>query len=298
MVYSVGFLLIYKFGKTNKLFMMKKITLSIITLMSAFCMQAQITNPAPYCVATFDDEVMNVPDHINGVTFGTLNNASNAQYAAPHYVFYNNLAVPSFNTGSSYNITVNMEVDGGAGYGVWIDYNHNNVFDSNEKVAGSTATDWLNISSNTIKTSSVTIPTTALTGNTRMRVRIVEDDNYTATNGANIAACNASTSATDTMDWGETEDYVINIASLGTNEFEKNTFKLYPNPVTNTLFISNEEAIAINQVIVVNELGQTVLEVNAKFDAGINVSELTNGIYFVQIKGAEDKIATIKFVKQ
>ncbi len=47
-----------------------------------------------------------------------------------------------------------------------------------------------------------------------MRVRIVEDDDYTmGSNGYSILPCNAGTSTTDVMDWGETEDYNINIVA-------------------------------------------------------------------------------------
>jgi len=194
--------------------MKKNIFLFLLFLSISTFANAQITNPTPYCNGSFDDmDGFLVDDAINSVSIGTLTNATNAQYAAPHYVFYNNLTAPSLTKGTSYTLTVKFDVKGGCGYGVWIDYNQNNTFEATEKVAGTTSGNLLDMTTNTIITQSVLIPVTATTGNTRMRVRIVEDDTYNMDNNYVIAACNVSTSATDVMDWGETEDYVVNIAS-------------------------------------------------------------------------------------
>lgn len=192
-----------------------KLTLALSALCLTGTVGAQITNPAPYCNASFDDGVFNVPDAIKSVTLGTLSNNSGGQYAAPHYVFYNNLAAPNLTAGSSVPMTVTFEVNGGCGYGVWIDFNQNNTFEPNEKVAGSTANGYLNLGASVPVTANIAIPGNAIAGNTRMRVRIVEDDDYTMVNGANILPCNLSTSATDVMDWGETEDYKVNIVTGG-----------------------------------------------------------------------------------
>ncbi|MBS1589254.1 MAG: T9SS type A sorting domain-containing protein [Bacteroidetes bacterium] len=190
----------------------KLVTALALTLFTGIA-NAQSTNPAPYCDGSFDDaNGFPVSDAIKSVTIGTLTNNSGGQYAYPHYVFYNNLSVPTLTKSNPISMSITFEVHGAAGYGVWIDLNQNNIFEANEKVAGTNATTWLNISNNTVVTPSFTIPATALNGNTRMRVRIVEDDNYTQTYGAAILPCNASTSANDIMDWGETEDYVVNIS--------------------------------------------------------------------------------------
>lgn len=190
---------------------MKKVvtltTFLVVTLISF----GQSTSPTPYCDASFDDmQGFPVDDHINSVSFGTINNVTNAQFAAPHYVHYNNLAVANFTKGSTYTLTVKFTTAGGCGYGVWIDYNHNNTFEAAEKIAGTT-TNTLAVGATPTITQSVTIPATAVTGNTRMRVRIVEDDTYSGGTNFSELPCNLSTSPTDVMDWGETEDYTINI---------------------------------------------------------------------------------------
>lgn len=196
----------------------RKLTLALCCLCLGTTGYAQTTNPAPYCDGAFDDaNGFLVSDAIKNVSFGTLSNNSGGQYAAPHYVYYSNLAAPVLTAGTTVPMSITFEVHGGSGYGVWIDFNRNNTFETNEKVAGSTANGWLTLGNNVTVTPSIVIPATAQAGETRMRIRIVEDDNYTATNGAAILPCNTGTSSTAIMDWGETEDYKVNITGGSTS---------------------------------------------------------------------------------
>lgn len=255
---------------------------------------AQSTSPAPYCDASFDDmQGFPVDDHINSVNFGTLSNISNAQYAAPHYVNYTNLSPASFIAGNTYNLAINFYVAGGCGYGVWIDYNHNNAFESNEKVAGTTGNNYLTLGTANI-TQSVSIPTNALNGNTRMRVRLVEDDNHHLTSTDELP-CNASTSATDVMDWGETEDYTIqiqNTTSAGT--VLQNDQIAYPNPASAELYLIN----AVGKNYSVQSInGQTLLQ-GTIGDAPINISTLAAGTYFLFINDAKGLVTRQLLVKQ
>ena len=191
---------------------MKKI-FTLLALGFAGTLQAQVTSPSPYCNGEFDDPAPVVPDAIKSITLGTLTNASGGQYAAPHYVYYSNLAAPDLTAGTSMPMSVTFNAASGCGWGVWIDFNQNNTFEASEKVAGSTGTGYLSVGSNTMVSPAIAIPATATSGNTRMRVRIVEDNAYTMVNGTAILPCNASTSAADVMDWGETEDYKVNIVN-------------------------------------------------------------------------------------
>lgn len=261
---------------------------------------AQSTNPAPYCDASFDDmQGFMVDDHVNSVSFGSLNNASNGQFAAPHYVFYNNLNTATFNRGSSYTLSVNFTTAGGCGYGVWIDYNQNNTFEASEKVAGTTGTAMLAVGSTPTVTQSVTIPGTAMTGSTRMRIRIVEDDNYHITT-TNELPCNASSSATDVMDWGETEDYTINIAStvgIAENSIE-NKFTIAPNPVSTLLNINTGIYGSVSYSIL-NILGKEVQTGTLRESAfEINTASLPEGLYFLRLSRNNGSIQELKFVKK
>lgn len=272
--------------------------LSAVFLLSNFTAFAQSSDPAPYCDASFDDMdgSFNVADHIKSVSLGTLSNVSNAQFAFPHYVFYNNLAVPNFSIGSSYSFSIALEVHGGAGYGVWIDYNHNSVFEQNEKVAGSISTAFLDLTTNTVVAGDITISPIAMAGQTRMRVRIVEDDMYTATNGAAISACNASASAEDIMDWGETEDYIVNIVStVGINAIPAtNAISVYPNPVVDILTVNgasteNYRIFSVDGTLVKSG----VLSSNKT----ISTAECVPGFYVIQLLEKGVVINTSRFVK-
>lgn len=272
---------------------MKKTTLFITCLLSlALTIKAQTTSPSPYCIAGFDDDPFNVPDAIFGVTLGALNNQSNAQYAFPHYVFYNNLSAPNLQVGSTYTLTAKFDVQGGVGIGAWIDYNHNNTFELSEKILNNPAAG-VPVGLTTTQTVSFSIPTNALTGTTRMRVRIVEDDNYNMANNYVIVPCNASTSAIDVMDWGETEDYNVNITSTTSdiehlNDFNKITF--YPNPIENQLSVSFSNTIENVKMSIKNINGEAINVnfINTTNSYTADISCIPAGMYFLEIVTNEE----------
>ncbi|HET8572620.1 MAG TPA: GEVED domain-containing protein [Edaphocola sp.] len=270
---------------------MRKLSLLALTLLAAQVSFAQSTDPTPYCDASFDDVdgTFPVDDHISSVAFGSLLNVSDAQYAAPHYVFYNNLPVQDFTVDSTYPLKITFRVAGGAGYGVWIDYNHNNTFEGSEKVAGTSGSTYLDYSDSTVITQSITIPNTASTGQTRMRVRIVEDDHYHMNNGPVELPCNASDSTTDVMDWGETEDYTINIQPAATggntgigNISRANVLKVLPNPSNGRFLVISGAAINILEVYSI--IGKRVFAVSGPGkQVAVDLSGCSKGIYFVRV---------------
>ncbi|MCX6275037.1 MAG: GEVED domain-containing protein [Bacteroidetes bacterium] len=150
-----------------------------------------------------DDEILNV-------TLGTMNNTSvcgalagGAGSIAYEYSNYTNIiAGPSLTQGLTYSGAVTIGFCNGfaytTSYAVYIDYNKNGSFaDAGELVSnqqGLTAA-----VAGTAFPFSITIPATALTGITRMRIVDVE--------GTLIP------SPTGTYTWGETEDYCVTIAA-------------------------------------------------------------------------------------
>ena len=84
---------------------------------------------------------------------------------------------------------------------------------------------------------------------------------------------------------------------LGLEAVEATTFKAFPNPVIDIMNI--EGNTPIDSVEIVNQLGQSVLEVdiNSMFNNQINLSKLNTGIYFVRVKSAS-KIQTLQILKQ
>ena len=275
------------------------VLLLIINSISINKAKSQITSPTPYCDARFDDAGgFLVEDAINSVSFGTLLNNSNGQYAAPHYIFYNNLTSPNIVIGNTYAFSATFNVAGGAGYGVWIDYNHNNTFETSEKVLGSTSTGFMNLGTTTIS-NNISIPASASSGNTRMRVRIVEDDMYTITFGASILPCNLSTSPSDVMDWGETEDYTINLTSVtGLDETTSlNQYQIYPNPATTSLSLSLNSPKEISYSIL-NILGEVLTKGELfSHSTPLDISALNEGVYFLNVMEGNNSLGIQRFVK-
>ena len=85
--------------------------------------------------------------------------------------------------------------------------------------------------------------------------------------------------------------------NLSVSQFDTKAVSVYPNPVKNILNIKTE--LTIESVEVINILGKNVLTISKDqmTNNTVNLSELRNGIYFVNIS-AEGKKQTIKVVKE
>ena len=142
---------------------------------------------------------------ITNVTLGTINNSTSNNTcpggtfqdftASPSATQTTNLTIGSTNT---INVTVTRTPSNSSNaVGVWIDYNQNGTFnDPGEYFEIATA-----IVTNGTATNNLIIPTTALTGTTRMRIR------YSDTYLLSAHSCNTS----PTSGKGETEDYLVNL---------------------------------------------------------------------------------------
>lgn len=138
-------------------------------------------------------------DLILNVTFAGINN--NSTCGNNGYTNYTGtVAAPTLTTGNTYPISVTV----GDGWqyesvSVWIDYNQNGVFDTNEFTYVATGT-------NQAVTGNIIIPNTALTGTTTMRVRVAAVGAVAATNDL---PCDSD------QEFGETEDYAVTILAPG-----------------------------------------------------------------------------------
>ncbi len=141
---------------------------------------------------------------IGNVTFGPLNNGVatpmiNNPNANGTYTDFTSLAPQTFSVGVPYPISVTQYTTGSTVYSayatVFIDYNHDGLFDPlTESVFSSGTTS----SSNPTLSGTVTIPSITPSGLTRMRVILQEGGTST------VNPCG-------TFNWGEVEDYIINI---------------------------------------------------------------------------------------
>ncbi|EZH75576.1 hypothetical protein ATO12_01975 [Aquimarina atlantica] len=162
-------------------------------------------------------------------------------------------------------------------WSVWIDYNHDGTFDAAEQIVSNLSNSSANQSFN------FDVPTTAVAGNTRMRVSM----KYSTASGP----C-------DTFTYGEVEDYTVNISTALLSKGDKpsliNDLVLYPNPIKDgVLFIKNVNQKNVSFKIV-NYMGQTVMQDQLSVNK-INVARLSNGMYFIEVNTGNETI-TKKFI--
>lgn len=265
-------------------------------------LSAQITSPAPYCDGKYDDGFMPVPHYISKVSVGTLTNTSgNTQYTGQHYVYYNNLTAPNLVKNSTYPLSVTH--DGGTTIHflvVYIDFNRDNDFaDAGEKVLQKSINDPSAIPNPA--TTQITIPSGALTGITRMRVMVFEDDDYTwAQNNLNAISCTSD--AGGFFDWGETEDYNVNITTASNINETTNQLpiiSLFPNPATNSVLIEISSNAVIQKISVLDYLGKEI-QLSLPFNTNekrLDISDLNSGGYFLKITLSTGEECIHKFIK-
>ena len=163
---------------------------------------------------------------------------------------------------------------------IWVDWNDNYVFEPTEKMytgESGTAVPF-------VLDASFTVPETAPLGVHRMRIG-------TADNGQEIPnPCYSDY-------YGITIDLNVTVESgLGRVDFDRNSFKVYPNPVKdvlNIMYIQN-----ISNAAVYNMLGQEVVSKSLNASQGqIDMSALTSGTYLVKVN-TDSGVQTFKVVKQ
>jgi len=84
--------------------------------------------------------------------------------------------------------------------------------------------------------------------------------------------------------------------ATGISEIDKNSISIFPNPVSSTLFLNNIEGTQMIRIS--NILGETIqsAKVLGNFTT-INVSKLSDGVYFISLIDANGVINTKKFIK-
>ncbi|MEO8712846.1 MAG: alkaline phosphatase family protein [Parafilimonas sp.] len=225
-------------------------------------------------------------ENIRKVVLNTINNISSATTGYSNYTAISTSLVRN----TAYTITITPSWPGGTkfkeGYAVFIDYNHNGLFtDAGETVFTKTAS----------RTSPVkgtfTIPATAITGATRMRVSL---------------KYNSIPTSCEIFANGEVEDYTVNIAaafarSAGSpkmtdaNTAVEKVISIFPNPVTgNTFYIPGVENYI--QYDIINTTGQIVLSGKIK-TGNVSVAGLQKGVYVIRFI-SNNKIVSREFIKE
>ncbi len=217
------------------------------------------------------------------VQLGSINNTSSANGG---YADFTNLST-TVNRGSSYTITIDPKWAGttyNEAYNVWIDWNQDGDFnDAGEAVYSRSATKLSSVSG------TIAVPTSALSGATRMRV--------TMKYNANATSC-------ETFSYGEVEDYTINVsASSKTAEnIAVNDVVVFPNPAkSQTVVRFNTETAMDVKVSLYDAVGRqinsrTIQNIVGTHDETIEVSNLEAGIYhiFVEANGKKESYKLVK----
>lgn len=103
-----------------------------------------------------------------------------------------------------------------------------------------------------------------------------------------------NTSITNTSQGDYADAYVakLNSTSLSNSNFEKEKVVLYPNPTKDFITIYTNEAI---EKTTISDVNGRILDV--QFESTVNLSNLTTGIYFLNVK-TETGIVSKKIIKQ
>ncbi len=176
---------------------------------------------------------------------------------------------------------------------VWIDFNQDGTFsDSEEVVSGSS-------SKNKNLKRKITIPDDAKLGKTRMRVSMKSD---------------AQQTTCEKFDFGEVEDYSVNIKESSGRLFanayldtdlneeqvlgyeERKLIHTYPSPVIDILNINTNKIIQGAMYRIVDSAGKVFIDSN-ELKRRIDVSNLNTGIYVLEIHDTQKTLKT-KFIKK
>ncbi len=225
------------------------------------------------------------------VNIGTINNSSAKPSGYSDYT----AMTTDVNIGQAYPLTINVNTDGAylVQTKVWIDWNHNCIFDvpSEEYNLGSAS----NVSdgSTSLSPLSITPPASAMTGPTTMRV----SSKYTAT--ANTDYPTPCENGAD----GEVEDYTLNVINLAlsVNENEFQQFEIFPNPTNGkiNIVLSTQDNVKVSlydiqgRIIYKEEFNNNA----TTFNTEINFGSIASGVYLLNVE-SKGKRSTKKLVKQ
>lgn len=239
--------------------------------------QVVISNqPLVFCVPNFPQGV----EPITLVEFAGISNTTAASTTSPAYENFTSM-VGNVERGNTYPIRLKGNTNGSfSGYfKVYVDWNNNGTFETTEGtdlgyILNSTGVDDKELAGN------ISVPADAFVGNVRMRVLKKYQSSV-------IPACN-------TESYGQAEDYTLTVSeSLGTEDFAKNNFKIYPNPTTGISNIQTD--LEIENIAIYNQIGQLISNQKA---TQLDLSNVASGIYMIQINFENGQKATKKIIKK
>lgn len=98
---------------------------------------------------------------------------------------------------------------------------------------------------------------------------------------------------------GETTTHTFNVGTLSVEEATLENSSIFPNPFNDIVNISS--AVKIEELKIVDVSGKSILKLKDNSSTGIkqvNLSHLSNGLYFVTLFGEQNEQKTIKLIKK
>lgn len=267
---------------------MKKITLVLVLF--TIGLQAQ-TFPSPYCEIADGISV----EEITSVNFNTAN-IVNADAVSD--LIDKTTTIVNVSPNQSYTLTVNGNTYGNFDTNIvaFIDWNQNDILDdANEVYAIGTLSNTDGNTEADAVSATITIPSDALIGNTRIRITKTYTDSEST---AIVDPCAISFNVFGMSiqpGFGQALDFTLNIETLSINEFDTSALNVYPTPINNILNIdykSQLTAVKIYGLLGQEVLAKKVTESYIKLD----VSQLNPGVYIVKLftENGQHSFRTVK----
>jgi len=244
--------------------------------------------PSPYCGA---ESVTTLSvNEITKVEFAGVSKDSNIDGNSE---VIENFTATVFNVKreNSYPITVTGGTQGQSTVSAYayIDFNHNNIFDTDEafNLGFLDNSDPVSGHQSGITSGTIAIPSTAMLGETRLRIVKAYESNSWMGVLENLACPSG---------WfiGQVEDYTLNVqaSNLATSEVtKKSSARIYPNPTSGSITVKTEKELEKYEIFSLS--GQKLSEGNSSI---INVESLTPGIYLIRIYIRDKKMITEKII--
>lgn len=220
---------------------------------------SQSSDPSPYCGVTYWGGQYNM---INTIDVGGTTHSFGAMgswIATDPFVYQNTLLFPDLVKGQSTNFEIDFysPQDGEPIlFGVFIDFNQNDVFDANELVMTNSNT--TNAALPTwgapvvLVTLSVPIPNTAMNGTTRMRVIRGEGSGFVYNPADVIASCLANAS------YGCYYDFDVNITDIGVGNIDVTSIDVQGQGGASTISTQNGTLQMVESVLPANATDNSV----------------------------------------
>jgi len=215
--------------------------------------------------------------HITNLTLNTINNPS----AGTSYSDFTSISTDLDKTGT-FNYSISKASNKSCGYAIWIDFNQDGDFDdTGENVASGLPDD------SYPRTGSFSIHSSAIAGNTRMRVSL--ERNGTPTSCQSIGT-------------GEVEDYTVNIVigTLSTAENVLEMVSIFPNPFNDSITVKLPNNYSSNNFSLdLYDISGRIINVDNKVTEGNsivinNLNDISSGTYFLRINDSENGNTIIK----